>query len=345
MAGEAGRGLARRGALYAAAGLLAAGAAWYVVGVSKPPAAAPASDGAGAVTAGPAPTAGAGPVSGVGALPASLAGSTAPRLPLDAHGHLAKARAVRDFFDYCLTAQSDLTPAALDALVKREIAAQLDGTVAQPEALDVWQRYGRYLAELSKLPDGGGVPNKLDTSALQLALDARMSLASRTLGDWAEPFFGAEQQQQRYDLARLRIVQDASLTDAQKTERLAALDQQLPPEIRAEQARLKQQQNAVAQIAQLQKSGATPDEMRAQIAQSLGPEAAQRVAQMQKDDNAWQAKYDDYAAQRAQIDAQGLAPQDRDAQVAQLRQRYFTEPGEALRAASLDRGSAATRTQ
>ncbi|WDD92756.1 lipase secretion chaperone [Burkholderia sp. FERM BP-3421] len=331
------RGTARRGALYGVAGLVAAGAVWYFAAAPRAPAqvATPASDVVAAASAPPAAAVGA---SGAGALPASLAGSSAPRLPLDAQGHLAKSRAVRDFFDYCLAAQSDLTAAELDALVKREIAAQLDGSPAQQEALDVWQRYGRYLAELARLPDGGGVPDKLDTGAMRLALDARASLASRTLGDWSEPFFGAEQQQQRHDLARLKIAQDPNLTPAQKTARLAALDQELSPAQRAEQARIKQQQDAIGQIARLQQSGASPDELRAQLAQTLGPAAAERVAQMQRDDDAWQAKYRDYAAARAQLDAQGLSPQDRDAQLAQLRQRYFTEPGEALRAASLDRG-------
>jgi lipase chaperone LimK len=36
---------------------------------------------------------------------------------------------------------------------------------------------------------------------------------------------------------------------------------------------------------------------------------------------------------------QGLPPQQRDAQIAQLRQRLFTNPGDAMRAASFDRGS------
>lgn len=334
--------VARRVALYCAAGAVAAGAVWYVVG-------APAKRDAGASPASlelaaSAPVAVAARAD-AGSAASGLAGSSAPRLPLDAHGHLAKARAVRDFFDYCLSAQSELSAQALDALVTREIAAQLDGTLAQGEALDVWKRYRAYLDQLAQLPDGGAPGNKLDLAALQLALDQRASIASRALGDWAEPFFSAEQQRQRYDLARLRIVRDASLTDAQKAARLAALEQQLPLDQRAEQAREKQQNDAVARIAQLQKSGASPDEMRAQLAQSLGPEAAERVAKMQQANDAWRAKYDEYAAQRAQIDAQHLSPQDRDTQIAQLRQRYFTQPGEALRAASLDRGGAATQTQ
>ncbi|WP_175915644.1 MULTISPECIES: lipase secretion chaperone [unclassified Burkholderia] len=275
-------------------------------------------------------------------LPPPLAGSSAPRLPLDAGGHLAKARAVRDFFDYCLTARSDLNAAALDALVVREIAAQLDGTAAQPEALDVWHRYRAYLDALAKLPEAGAV-DKSDLSALQLALDQRASIASRTLGDWSQPFFGSEQWRQRYDLARLKIAQDRTLTDAQKAERLAALAQQMPADERAAQQKADRQQAAIDQIAQLQKSGATSDAMRAQLTQTLGPEAAARVAQMQEDDASWQSRYADYAAQRAQIGAAGLSPQDRDAQIAALRQRMFTKPGEAMRAASLDRGTAAAQ--
>ena len=84
-------------------------------------------------------------------------------------------------------------------------------------------------------------------------------------------------------------------------------------------------------------SGATPDAMRAQLTQTLGAEAA-APSQLQQDDASWQSRYTDYVVQRAQIESAGLTPQDRDAQIAALRQRVFTKPGEAVRAASLDRG-------
>ncbi|WP_423760776.1 lipase secretion chaperone [Burkholderia sp. NLJ2] len=343
-------GIALRVALYGVAGVVAAGAAWY--GIDAPKTRDAGLSGvapAGAVSSVSSVSAGgtaASTVPGFAAsgLPPALAGSTAPRLPLDAHGHLAQVVAVRGFFDYFLSAQNQLRPVELDALVARAIAVQLDGTDTQREALDVWQRYRAYFAELAKLPGGGAVDNTLDLPALQLVLDQRATIASRTLGDWSEPFFGAEQKLQRYDLARLKIVRDPSLTEDQKAAGLAALEQQLPAGQRAGLAHQKEQDNAIAQIDKVQQSNATPDEIRAQLTQTLGPEAAERVVKMQQADNAWHAKYNEYAAQRAQIDAQNLSAQDRDAQIVQLRQRYFTEPGEALRAASLDR-SASPRTQ
>ncbi|KVF79544.1 lipase chaperone [Burkholderia sp. FL-7-2-10-S1-D7] len=335
--------LARRVAVYGAVGLAAIAGVAIWSGTASHRGADAAHVSAGAAVLGgtsAAPPQAALPASA--GLPPPLDGSSAPRLPLDAGGHLAKSRAVRDFFDYCLTARSDLNAAALDALVVREVAAQLDGTAAQRQALDVWHRYRAYLDALAKLPEAGAV-DKSDLGALQLALDQRASIASRTLGDWSQPFFGAEQWRQRYDLARLKIAQDRTLTDAQKAERLAALAQQMPADERAAREKADRQQAAIDQIAQLQKSGAPPDSMRAQLTQTLGPEAAARVAQMQQDDASWQSRYADYAAQRAQIDAAGLSPQDRDAQIAALRQRMFTKPGEAIRAASLDRGTAAAQ--
>ncbi|WP_176060762.1 lipase secretion chaperone [Paraburkholderia sp. BCC1876] len=285
--------------------------------------------------------------SAAGALPASLDGSSPPRLPTDGRGHLARTRAVRDFFDYFLTTQNEIPATTLDALVRRQIAAQLDGTPAADEALNVWQRYNAYLSAVGKLPQTSPLPTqagaRLNLDALQLELDQRDAVGTRLMGEWNAPFFGAESQQQHTDLARLRIASDASLSDAQKAARLAALDAALPPEVRAARERIRQQQAALDTLsqaqAQAQKPGGSLDAMRAQITQTLGPEAAERAVKMQQADNAWQARYADYANQRAQIDKQNLPAQQRDAQVTQLRQQFFTNPSDAMRAASLDRGS------
>lgn len=274
--------------------------------------------------------------------PVSLAGSSPPRLPTDGRGHLLHSRAVRDFFDYFLTAQSEMSGHALDALVRRQIAAQLDGTAAAAQAVDVWQRYNAYLNALAQQPQAPAqaqISGKADFDALQLALDQRDTVGARWLGEWDAPFFGAQAQRQHTDLARLRIAADQTLTDEQKAARLTMFDAALSPEERAARERSRQQQTAIDAIAQAQKTAAPPDALRAQITQTLGPEAAERVVQMQNDDAAWHAKYTDYAGRRTQIEQQDLPQPQRDAQIAQLRQQVFANPGDALRAASLDRGA------
>lgn len=343
------RGGARKQWLaYVAVGVISAGAALWVNRAPTVHHESVAQAGQAGGAAQTAPALGQDPnASAVGALPASLDGSSPPRLPTDGHGRLARTRAVRDFFDYFLTTQNEIPATTLDALVHRQIAAQLDGTPAADEALDVWQRYNAYLGAVDKLPQTSASPSQSgarpNLDALQLELDQRDALGSRLMGEWNAPFFGAQSQQQHTDLARLRIASDASLSDAQKAARLAALDAALPPEVRAAHERIRQQQAALDTLssaqAQAQKQGGSLDAMRAQITQTLGPEAAERAVKMQQADNAWQARYADYANQRAQIDKQNLPTQQRDAQVTQLRQQFFTNPSDAMRAASLDRGS------
>ncbi|NML34165.1 lipase secretion chaperone [Paraburkholderia antibiotica] len=331
-------------ALFAVAGAAAVGAVAWVLLAGHPGAApAAAADGAPAAQAAPAGAEALDSASApqAPALPASLAGTEAPRLPVDEHGRLTHTRAVRDFFDYFLTAQDSESPRAIDALVRRAIAAQLEGTPAADEALAVWQRYSAYLAASAKLtpPASNASPGKPDLDALQTTLDQRAELATRLMGDWSDAFFGDELHQQRDDLARLRITSDPNLSDAEKRARLAALDAGLPPAERAEREQARAQEATIDSIAQLQKQHVSPDDLRAQVSQTLGPAAAERVVQMQKDEDDWQSRYASYDAQRAQLAQAGLSAQDYATQVASLRQRLFPDSNDALRAAALDQGA------
>ena len=332
----------RIGVAVGTAVVAAAGAVWLGAAPSGPPRASGAGGRVGASVA-DAPTSTAS-VPGGPLVPLSLTGSMPPRLPLDIGGRLPTTRTVRDFFDYFLTAQHEVQGIALDTMVRREIAAQLDGTVAQMEALEVWRRYGAYRDAVARMaplqtpqsPNAAGDgPNNVD--AMQSALDESASIAQRTMGAaWSEAFFGREWRRANYDLARLRVMSDATLADAQRAARLEALAEMLPPAERAASEREARLRAAVTEIAVLQKRGLPPDALQAAATQALGPDAAQRVLQLQKDDDAWGAKYEDYVAQRARIEAMALAPADRDAQVAQLRERVFATAAERLRAASLD---------
>ncbi|PRF52351.1 lipase secretion chaperone [Burkholderia multivorans] len=339
------RATVARCASYAAVGAVTVAAVWHAFGTrASAPLVAASAEPAARTAASRAATASE-PASAA-ALPASLAGSRAPRLPLDARGRLAKQRAVRDFFDYFLLAEHDLDAAALDAQVTRAIAAQLDGTDAEHDALDVWQRYRAYRTALGQQRERGGVGDGRDNpDALAALLDRRAALASRMLGDWCAAFFDEEWRQQRDRIERLRIVRDPALTDAQKRDRLAALDALRPAALRDADARLQRQRDALDAVARLERARGDADTLRAQAAATLAPDVAARVVKLRDDDDAWRARYRDYAAERDRIDAQSLPREARDAQLAQWRQRAFANPAEAMRAAALDAGRDAAAAQ
>ena len=276
------------------------------------------------------------------ATPPSLAGTDIPALPIDSAGHLAHTRQVREFFDYYLTAQHETASSTLDLMVKDSIATQLGRKPAAAEATDLWQRYRAYLAAIAQLPAPAGQPGKgPDTEAIIQSLNQRMQLADRYLGQggWSEVFFGDQVKRQRNDLERLRINADTTLTGSEKAARLAQLDAQLPPDERALRKRSQQQDAAIARVMALQNQGASIDDIRNQVAQTMGPEAADRAVQMEQTRQAWQARYAQYTEQRAQIDQQMLPSAQHDALIAQLRQRFFTSTSELTRAAAFDRAA------
>ena len=274
--------------------------------------------------------------------PASLAGTQIPLLPVDAGGHLAHTRQVREFFDYYLTARHETPASTLDLMVKDSIATQLGRKPAAAEAVELWQRYQAYLAAMAQLPSPSGQPGEgPDLEAIAQGLNQRMQLADQYLGQggWSDVFFGDQLKRQRNDLERLRINADTSLTATDKAARLAQLDAQLPPDERALRELSRQQDAAIASVIALQAQGASADAIGDQVAQTMGPEAADRAVQMEQTRQAWQARYTQYAQQRDQIDQQTLPSAQHDALITQLRQRFFTSTSELTRAAAFDRAA------
>jgi lipase chaperone LimK len=283
------------------------------------------------------------------AWPQMLQGTVAPVLPVNLQGRLERKRDVRDFFDYFLTAQSVLPPPQLDALVKQQIKAQLDGKPAASEAEALWKNYSGYLTALTQLAavpgnispgiaTGGATTGitAVDAASLQSFVEQRAALRRRFLAEWSGPFFGAEDQAMLAFVARARITQDNTLSEAERKRRLQEIEQNLPPGERSVEQQEKQQQQWFAAVDRIRQQNLAPEAMRAEVAQLKGAEFADRFVAQEQQNRAWQANYEQYAAQRDQLQAQALAPQDQETQLEQLRAKFFAKPGDALRAAGLD---------
>ncbi|SPA40157.1 lipase chaperone [Cupriavidus taiwanensis] len=330
------------------AGAAAAAVYWLTMPPDPPPvpqqAAAARAPGPFAPSADPAPA-------GAATWP-SLAGVEMPAGPeADAAGNLRLTRALRTYFDHFLSARHDAGGIdALDPLVHDDIRRH----VPQPAAGQAWQLWRRYVACLAEIqPEAAHKPladadGKLDAQQVQqlrALLAQRNAARQRWLPEVTQAWFGDEQAYDEAMLARLEIVAQAGLDDAQRRQRLAELDATLPEPVRAARAASARPQAISQTIADLQAAGRSTQDIGAALAQAYGPEVAQRYQQQTQVEQSWQRRYHDYAARRAQIEAfAGLSEQDRRQQLETLRRQAFDNPSEALQAEMMDRAMAARKT-
>lgn len=202
-------------------------------------------------------------------------------------------------------------PARLQTLAAQHFPAPL---TAQAQAL--MARYLDYRRSLAQLPP---TPDLQDPDALRQALAQRRRVQLQHFdADEYEALFGAQQALDDYTLARLDIARSPDLDAAQKAQALAQTEALLPPAERAARAQAQAPIAAAAQTAQFEQQGTDDATRLAQRSSAYGAPAAERLAQLDAQERAWQARL----AQYAQAQSQG---QD-SATLAQLRTQLFTPP-------------------
>ncbi|NEX59953.1 lipase chaperone [Noviherbaspirillum sp. 17J57-3] len=230
---------------------------------------------------------------------------------------VASAELLR-FFEYYLSAIGEKEVPAIRAAIESEIDRQLPPERRLP-ARDVLRRYLDYKLALVDVEQ-----QQRGESALGMArarYSAMQDTRRRFFNDAEiEAMFRESDAYDRDALARMEIDQDPDASLEQKRERLAALDAALPPALR--EAKL--EPFAVArmddEVRAMRAGGASDDEIYRKRAQAFSPDAAARLAQVDRDEQEWKRRVDAYLMQRTQagpaLDAQALQ---------HLRDEYFTQ--------------------
>lgn len=241
-------------------------------------------------------------------------------------------------FDYYLAATGEKPLDAIRAEIERELERRLKPEAAA-EAKRLLARYLAYkldLVEVEKNAQAMAASPQALRQRFMLMQDARRRhFSEREIA----AMFGDSDASDLDAIARLEISQDPSLTDVQKRERLAQLDAALPPAVReAREEPLK--------IARLEESaqkmraqGASEDDIYRMRAAALSPEAAARMAEVDREDREWHARIAAYLAERDRLLSvnSGLADTDRQALIVQLQQDRFT-PDEIRRLPAYEQG-------
>lgn len=238
--------------------------------------------------------------------------------------NIASAELVR-LFDYYLSAVGEKPLEAIRAEIERELEQRLQpGPAAEAKRL-----LGRYLDYKRELVDvekqmqaAGGSGQAVRARFAQMQEARRHHFSARE----TEAMFGVADANDLDAIARLEISQDASLSEAQKREKLAQLDAALPPalrEAREEPLRIVRLEETAQKM---RTQGASDDDIYRMRSAALSPEAAARMAQVDREEKEWSDRIAAYLAERDRLlsSSAQLAAGDRETMLAQLRQARFT---------------------
>jgi lipase chaperone LimK len=258
-------------------------------------------------------------------------------LAVDANGRFVPTLETRRFFDYFLTASGEVPADALRARIEHEIGRRLAPAAAR-DAMALLQRYLAYRERVRQLATVE-VP---DDDDLEARLAMLVALRREVLGnDAAEAFFADEEADARRLLATRRIANDASLTPEERLARIDAIyadaEAELPADIREAREAARLATSLRDTEAEIRARGGDEAEIAAVRERLAGPEAAARLADLDRRRSAWQARVAAFRAARDRVQHDAtLSPDARAAAITRLLDESF-DPAERRRVAALDR--------
>jgi lipase chaperone LimK len=231
---------------------------------------------------------------------------------------------LRRMFDYYLSAVGEKSIAEITLEIQRVIDKEIPATkaAAAKRLLTQYLDYKRALVELEKDPKLAGAGLQAIRQRFTRMQDARARFFS---AEEEHGLFAFEDAYDRDALARLEVDQNPALSASQKREQLAAMDAAMSPALRADRDAprmvLKLEEKAQAMRA----AGASDDDIYRMRAKALDPQAASRLAEVDREEKAWKERIALYLNERSKLLTSNKPEADKQLALAQLQQAQFTE--------------------
>ncbi|MBI3231127.1 MAG: lipase chaperone [Burkholderiales bacterium] len=228
-------------------------------------------------------------------------------------------------FDYYLSAIGEKSLDAIRAEAERELDRKLKPNAAKQakRLLGQYLDYKRALVDIEK-------DQKLAGSTAAI-VRARLAAMQKVRAQFFTPqeaqgLFGFSDAYDMDAVARLEVADDKTLNDTQKKEKLAAIDAAMSPQLREEREAPLRIVKAEETVKAMRAQGATEQDVYRYRASTFSPEAAARLAEVDKEEAEWKARIAQYLGERKKIQAE-MAQQPeatREAALQQLRLARFS---------------------
>jgi len=249
-------------------------------------------------------------------------------LSRDGGSELQVSAELRLLFDYYLTATGEKQLPEIRAEIERVLDQKLSAQAAL-QAKNLLARYIQYKQALVSV----------ETNAQNISLN-KTSMAAAARQRWSamqqtrQRFFSEKENQamfgfdDAYDmdaLNRMDVAENTSLNPEQKQAQLQALDDALPAALREEKNAPYQVIRLEEQASQLRANGASDADIYTMRANATSPEAATRLAEVDREEAIWKARIQQYQEQKNKLNTEMAfhSATEKQAALDQVRKQYF----------------------
>ena len=251
-------------------------------------------------------------------------------MKLDENGHVVPDQTMKEALEQGFDDLGpDLSSAAL-AELQKQIRTGLAGRAGE-EAAEILENYYRF--RLAEMEFEGQPLNQSPAAHYEELVQLRRSYLG---AETADKLFEVEDTNGRHMLAAIEIQTDANLTDEEKQARQAALQEKLNDRLLA-QGLLEPEEAAAEKVQRLREQGASSADIYATRKALLSAETARDLAAADREEAAWQSRFNGFWQARRYVMQAGLDEAERERQIEQLLEQYFSpEERERARLTSFD---------
>jgi len=227
-----------------------------------------------------------------------------------------------------------LKPKAKNAdLSHQEAEASEEPLLSQ--LVDLWSRYLQYREKLQDIT----APNqdKESVEYYKVIFNQMKSIRKHFFSDYEiEGLFGNEDEYHSYTLNRMSILQDKSLSEKEKADRLKALFNDLPEEWKENLKQLLQLEDLQKLTSEIKSRGGSAEEIHQMRVSLVGPEATQRLENLDVQRSDWKNKVNQYLSERESIVKSNMSESAKNIAIQKLRAQHFSNQQEQLRAETFE---------
>ena len=251
------------------------------------------------------------------------------QLKIDASNRLIVNEATKNCFEFFITQYGEKEIQQ----IKTDFVTYANASYSEPllsQLTDLWSRYMQYREQMGSLE----APNidKEQASYYKAIFNNIKSLRKKFFSDYEiEGLFGIEDVYNEYTLARMSVMEDKKLSETEKAKNLQNLFEDLPEDWKENLKQLSQLEDLRKLTAEIKARGGSADEIRQMRMNLVGPEATQRLENLDGQRINWKNRVDGYLQSRDSILKSNMNDSAKQTKIQQLRNQQFNNPQEQLR--------------